>query len=120
MDPLSAIALGTTAIKGVSSLFGGGKSSSGGSGGGSPADYYALFGAQAAAANNPLTAAMQGLSVLQGAFGGALGLEGNTIAAGQLSILKEAIDLAQKSTQTQASITAGAAGAGLDLLKQIG
>lgn len=99
------------------SAFGG---SSSGGGGGTPTDYYALYGAQAAAANSPLTAAMQGLSVLQGAFGGALGLEGTSTASAQLSVLKEAIDRAQKATQTQASITAGAAGAGLDLLKQIG
>lgn len=96
----------------------------GGGGGGSsssssaPVDYYALYGAQAAAANNPLTAAMQGLAVLQGSFGGALGLEGQTLASSQLSILKEALDQAQKQTATQASITAASAGAGLDVKKQ--
>lgn len=99
-------------------LLGGGGSSGGG--GTAPTDYYSLFGAQAAAANNPLTAAMQGLSVLQGAFGGALGLEGTTLASSQLSILKEALDRAQKQSATQAAITAGAAGAGIDLKKQLG
>lgn len=106
------------------SAVGGGGSSGGGGGGGgyvpTAADYYAQYGALAAAANNPLTAAMQGLSVLQGNLGGALGLQGTTTASAQLSVLKEAIDRAQKQTQTQASITAGAAGAGLDLLKQLG
>jgi hypothetical protein len=102
-------------------LLGGGGGSSSGSGGGSaPTDYYSLFGAQAAAANNPLTAAMQGLSVLQGAFGGALGLEGTTLASSQLSILKEALDRAQKQSATQSAVTAGAAGAGIDLKKQLG
>lgn len=99
-------------------LAGRGGSSSGG--GSAPTDYYSLFGAQAAAANNPLTAAMQGLAVLQGAFGGALGLEGSTLASSQLSVLKEALDQAQKQTATQASITAGTAGAGVDLKKQLG
>ena len=95
----------------------------GGGGGGittaAPIDYYALFGAQAAAANNPLTAAMQSLSVLEGAFGGALGLEGNTIASSQLSVLKEALDQAQKKSATQASVTAAAAGAGIDTAKNL-
>jgi len=94
----------------------------GGGGGGvtaAPIDYYALFGAQAAAANNPLTAAMQGLATLTGAYGGALGLEGNTIASSQLSVLKEALDEAQKKSATQASITAAAAGAGIDTAKNL-
>ena len=108
-----AAGAGSAAIGG---LFGGG----GGGGGSSatPVDYYALYGAQAAAANNPLTAAMQGLAVLQGSFGGALGLQGSTIASSQLSVLKEALDQAQKQTATQASITAASAGAGLDVKKQ--
>jgi hypothetical protein len=101
-------------------MYGGG--GGGGGGGGAtaaPIDYYALFGAQAAAANNPLTAAMQGLATLTGAYGGALGLEGNTIASSQLSVLKEALDQAQKKSATQASITAAAAGAGIDTAKNL-
>lgn len=101
---------------GLGSLFGGG----GGGGGGASQDYYSLFGAQAAAANVPLTAAMQGLSVLQGALGGTLGLQGTTEASAQLSILKEAIDRSQKQSSTQASITGAASGAGIDLLKNLG
>ena len=104
-------------------LGGGGGGGSGGGGGGgataAPIDYYALFGAQAAAANNPLTAAMQGLATLTGSYGGALGLEGNTIASSQLSVLKEALDQAQKKSATQASITAAAAGAGIDTAKNL-
>jgi len=103
-------AIGSAAI-GAGSKSGGGSASA-------PVDYYALYGAQAAAANNPLTAAMQGLAVLQGSFGGALGLEGQTIASSQLSVLKEALDQAQKQTATQASVTAASAGAGLDVKKQ--
>jgi len=107
------------AIGAIGSAAIGAGSKGGSSGGGAaPVDYYALYGAQAAAANNPLTAAMQGLAVLQGSFGGALGLEGQTIASSQLSVLKEALDQAQKQTATQASVTAAAAGAGLDIKKQ--
>jgi len=107
--------IGTLAAGIGGSLFGGGSKSSSAS---APVDYYALYGAQAAAANNPLTAAMQGLAVLQGSFGGALGLQGQTIASSQLSVLKEALDQAQKQTATQASVTAASAGAGLDVKKQ--
>jgi len=123
--PVAAVtALGTAAgglgalAGGLGSLFGGG--GGGGGGGGASNDYYALYGAQLAAANAPLTAAMQGLSVLQGALGGTLGLQGTTEASAQLSVLKEAIDRAQKQSATQASITGAAAGAGIDLLKNLG
>ena len=122
--------IGTAIGGGLGSLadsaMGGGSSGGGDDGGGqggtmSPAQsFYNLYGAQAAAQNVPLTAAMQGLSVLQGAFGGALGLQGTTEAGVQLAILKEAIDRAQKQTSTQASITGSAAGAGIDLLKNLG
>ena len=119
--------IGTAIGGGLGSLadsaIGGGSSGGGGGQGGtmSPAQsFYNLYGAQAAAQNVPLTAAMQGLSVLQGAFGGALGLQGTTEAGAQLAILKEAIDRAQKQTATQASITGTAAGAGIDLLKNLG
>ena len=86
----------------------------GGGGGGAamaaPIDYYALYGAKAASENNPLTAAMQGLAILQGSLGGALSQEGNTIASSQLTVLKEALDQAQKRTATQAGVTAATAG----------
>jgi hypothetical protein len=119
--------IGTAIGGGLGSLadsaIGGGSSGGGGGQGGtmSPAQsFYNLYGAQAAAQNVPLTAAMQGLSVLQGAFGGALGLQATTEAGAQLAVLKEAIDRAQKQTATQASITGNAAGAGIDLLKNLG
>jgi hypothetical protein len=84
MDPATLTAIGTAA-GGVGSLlqgiFGGGSSG----GGGASSDYYAQYGALAAAMNNPLTAAMNGLAVLQGSLGGALGLEGSTIANAQLA-----------------------------------
>lgn len=74
----------------------------GGGGGGAamaaPIDYYALYGAKAASENNPLTAAMQGLAILQGGLGGAIGQQGNTIASSQLTVLKEALDQAQTNS----------------------
>jgi hypothetical protein len=102
-------------IGALGSLFGGG----GGGGGAAPVDYYAQYGAQAAAASSPLTAAMQGLSVLQGSLGGALGQQGAAISSAQLSVLKEAIEQAQKQTSTQASEALGLIGTSLDQQKAL-
>lgn len=103
----------------ASSLFGGG-----GSGGGAPqqqpGDVYAAFAAQMAAQNNPLTAAYQGLSLLQGALAGALGQEATTKASSQLSILTEALQRAQKDASLQASVAGYASGKGLDTLYNLG
>jgi hypothetical protein len=63
--PLAAVGAVTGGISALSSLFG----KSGGSAAAAPIDYYEQYGAQAAAASSPLTAAMQGLSVLQGGLG---------------------------------------------------
>jgi hypothetical protein len=128
--------------QGISSLFGGGQKKygpteqetamaldmqaklAGGGGGGAamaaPIDYYALYGAKAASENNPLTAAMQGLAILQGGLGGALGIQGNTIASSQLTVLKEALDQAQKRTSAQAGVATATAGAGLEQQKLLG
>jgi len=129
--------------QGISNLFGGDKSgqkaanqaasdanwwatqtaNTGGGGGAAmaaPIDYYALYGAKAAAENNPLTAAMQSLGILQGSFSGALGLEGNTIASSQLTVLKEALDRAQKQTAAQSGVAVATAGAGLEQQKLLG
>lgn len=98
------------AIGGIGSLFGGG----GGGSAPAPIDYYEMYGAQAAAASSPLTAAMQGLSVLQGSLGGALGQQGSAISSAQLSVLKEAIEQAQKQTSAQSSEALGLIGASLN------
>jgi hypothetical protein len=103
-------------IGALGSLFGGG---GGGGGGAAPVDYYAQYGAQAAAASSPLTAAMQGLSVLQGSLGGALGQQGAAISSAQLSVLKEAIEQAQKQTSTQASEALGLIGTSLEQQKAL-
>lgn len=102
----------------VSGLFGGGGSSSSSSS--QPGDAYTQFAAQMAAQNNPLTAAYQGLSLLQGALAGAIGLEGSTKASSQLSILKEALERAQKDATLQASVAGYGAGKGLDTLYNLG
>lgn len=96
----------------------------GGGGGGAPqqqpGDVYAAFAAQMAAQNNPLTAAYQGLSLLQGALAGAIGQEATTKASSQLSILTEALQRAQKDASLQASVAGYASGKGLDTLYNLG
>ena len=72
----------------ISGLFGGG-GGGGSSSGSQPGDAYAQFAAQMAAQNNPLTAAYQGLSLLQGALAGSIGQEATTKASAQLSMLTE-------------------------------
>jgi hypothetical protein len=106
----------TAGLGAVSSIFGKG---GGGGSAAAPVDYYEMYGAQAAAASSPLTAAMQGLSVLQGGLGGALGQQGAAISSAQLSVLKEAIEQAQKQTSAQASEALGLVGASLDQQKAL-
>jgi hypothetical protein len=105
---------GTGALLG--GLFGGGSSG----GGQQPGDVYAQFAAQMAAQNNPLTAAYQGLSLLQGALAGAIGQEATTKASSQLSILTEALQRAQKEATLQSSVAGYASGKGLDTLYNLG
>lgn len=96
-------------------LFGGGSSSSS-----QPGDAYTQFAAQMAAQNNPLTAAYQGLTLLQGALASSIGLEASTKASSQLSILKEALERGQKDATLQASVAGYGAGKGLDTLYNLG
>ena len=104
----------------VSSIFGGGGSSSGG-GGGSNIDYYTAYASKLAAENNPLTAAMQGLSVLQGAYyGGALGQLGQLYSSGSLSVLSEAGNRSKTATNLQASEVGNLIAAATDLQKLLG
>ena len=102
----------------VGGLFGGG--GGGSSSGSQPGDVYAQFAAQMAAQNNPLTAAYQGLSLLQGALAGAIGQEASTKASSQLSILTEALQRAQKDATLQSSTAGYASGKGLDTLYNLG
>jgi hypothetical protein len=109
-------AIGSGAGTALGSLIGGGDSSSGAQ----PGDVYQQFAAQMAAQNNPLTAAYQGLSLMQGALAGAIGQEGTTKASSQLSILTEALQRAQKDATLQASVAGYASGKGLDTLYNLG
>jgi hypothetical protein len=120
------MALGTllggigAAAGGISNLIG---AFGGGGGGGSSsaeADFYAQFGSQAAAANNPLTAAMLQLATLQGGLGGALGQQGTTLASSQLSVLGEALNQAKAKTNTQASEVARLFTTGANLQQSLG
>jgi hypothetical protein len=111
---------GGAVLGGLSGIFGGGGGSDDGGGGGQPGDAYANFAAQMAAQNNPLTAAYQGLSLMQGALAGAIGLEGTTKASAQLGILKEALQRAQKDATLQASTAGYSAGKGIDTLYNLG
>ena len=113
---MSFIPLATAGLSALGSIFGGG----GGGAQAAPIDYYQQYGAQAAAASSPLTAAMQGLGVLQGSLGGALAVESSTLSSAQLSVLKEAINRAQTQTAAQASEVLGLVGGGIDLQKTLG
>lgn len=106
----------------VGGLFGGGSGGGGGSPGATtqPGDVYTAFAAQMAAQNNPLTAAYQGLTLLQGALAGAIGQEATTKASSQLSILTEALQRAQKDATLQASVAGYTSGKGLDTLYNLG
>lgn len=85
----------------IDSLFGGG--SSGGSSsdssdsgvGAAPIDYFARFGAEAAAANSPITLAGTRYGSVLGSQAGALGLLGSTLAGSNRNILTGAINRAQ-------------------------
>lgn len=114
-------AIGAAIAGGLASGIGGGLMSMfGGGGGSSQPSAYEQFAAQMAAQNNPLTAAYQGLSLLQGALAGAIGQEGTTKASAQLSMLTEALQRAQKDATLQASVAGYASGKGLDTLYNLG
>jgi len=100
-------------VGGFGSLFGGG-------GGSSQMSPYEQFAAQVAAENNQLTAAYQGLTLLQGSLAGLMGQEATTKASAQLGMLTEALQRAQKDAQLQASVAGYASGKGLDTLYNLG
>lgn len=114
--PALGMGLGT----GVGSALIGGLFSGGGGGGGGGGDAYAAYAQQLAAQNSPLTAAFQGLTLLQGALASAIGTEATTKASSQLSILQEALQRAQKDATLQSSVAGYASGKGLDTLYNLG
>ena len=115
----------------VSSIFGGGSSkggggSSGGGGGGqtvvqsNPLDFYAKYGAQAAAAQNPLSlatsefgAALQGSSYAQALLAQAL-------QQGSATALSDAVTRGNTATAAQASEVANLLNKGLGLQEDLG
>lgn len=113
-----ATGIGGSLVGGLLGGGGGGQQSPGATS--QPGDIYTAFAAQMAAQNNPLTAAYQGLSLLQGAMAGAIGQEATTKASSQLSILTEALQRAQKDATLQASVAGYASGKGLDTLYNLG
>lgn len=101
-------------------LGGGGSSSSSGGGGGSNIDFYTAYASKLAAENNPLTAAMQGLAALQGAYTGSLGQLGQLYSSGSLSVLSEAGNRSKTATNLQASEVGNLIAAATDLQKLLG
>ena len=123
---LGTIGTGLSIASGVKSLFGGGSKSSGGSSStpgstmGAPIDYYAKYGAMAAAANSPITlAGMRYGTTLQG-LAGAQGLLGSTLSTGSATALRDAAERGQIATQAQAGEAMNMVGKGLDLQKNLG
>lgn len=109
----------------ISSIFGGGGSSSssgggGGGGGSSNIDFYTAYASKLAAENNPLTAAMQGLAALQGAYTGSLGQLGQLYSSGSLSVLSEAGNRSKTATNLQASEVGNLIAAATYLQKLLG
>jgi len=117
---IGAAIAGGVASAGTGALLGGLFGGGGGGGGQQPGDVYAAFAAQMAAQNNPLTAAYQGLSLLQGALAGAIGQEATTKASSQLSILTEALQRAQKDANLQAADAGYVSAKGYDTLYNLG
>jgi len=118
---LPTISAGLGIATGVKNLFGGGGSrSGGGSTMAPPIDYYAKYGAMAAAANSPITlAGMRYGTTLQG-LAGAQGLLGSTLSTGSATALRDAAERGQIATQAQAGEAMNMVGKGLDLQKNLG
>ena len=122
---LPTISAGLGIVSGVKSLFGGGSKGGGGGGGGSaamapPIDYYAKYGAMAAAANSPITlAGMRYGTTVQG-LAGAQGLLGSTLSTGSATALRDAAERGQLASQAQAGEAVNMIGKGLDLQKNLG
>lgn len=124
---LGTIGTGLSIASGVKNLFGGGsKSSSGGGGGGggstmgAPIDYYAKYGAMAAAANSPITLAGMRYGTTLQSLAGAQGLLGSTLSTGSATALRDAAERGQIATQAQAGEAMNLVGKGLELQKNLG
>ena len=120
-----AIDFGVGALSGggsSSSSSGGGSSSSSAGGGyqGSPLDFYAKYGAQAAAANNPLTLATSEFgAALQGSTYGQA-LLAQALQQGSATALADAATRGNTATQLQASEVSQLINKGLGLQEDLG
>ena len=103
-----------------SSSGGGGSSSGGGGYQGSPLDFYAKYGAQAAAANNPLTlATTEFASALQSSTYGQA-LLAQALQQGSATALADAATRGNTATQLQASEVSQLINKGLGLQEDLG
>lgn len=107
---------------GVSGGGGGGSSSSGGSAavGPAPIDYYAKYGAAAAAANTPLTLAGQRYGQTTQGVAAAQGLLASSLSSGQMTALRDAAERGQFASEAQVKEVADLIGKGLDLQSALG
>jgi hypothetical protein len=110
----------------IGSVFGGGSSGGGGGGGGSsspqsnPLDFYARYGAEAAAANNPLTLATSEFANALSSSTYAQALLGQGLNQGSLSALQDARTRGDAITGLQTSEVAKLLSAGIGLQEDLG
>ena len=122
--------LGTAALTGAATtagsklagnLFGGGsKGSSGGGSRSNPLDFYAQYGAQAAAANNPLSLAASEFGNALSSSTYANALLGQALSEGSSTALRDAALRGATATQLQANEVATLLGKGLGLQEDLG
>jgi hypothetical protein len=110
----------------IGSVLGGGSSGGGGGGGGSsspqsnPLDFYARYGAEAAAANNPLTLATSEFANALSSSTYAQALLGQGLNQGSLSALQDARTRGDAITGLQTSEVAKLLSAGIGLQEDLG
>ena len=120
MDPLSVITAVGTAAGGLGTLIGGMKGGGSRSSGAVPVDYFAQYGAQAAAANNPLTLAAQRYSSTIGSEAGYQGALANLLQSQALSDLTRSYRGSQQVRDMQAQEVGTMLSKGFDLGSQLG
>jgi hypothetical protein len=104
----------------IGAIKGGGSSSSTQAQQAIPSDYFKLYGAQAAAANVPLTIAAQRFAQQSGANIGALASYIEGLSSGQKTILKDAAMDSQAARELQSREVAGMLDAGRRLAEEVG
>ena len=118
--------IGTAAAGGaalINAFKGGGGGGGGGGGSASampPADYFALYGSQAAAANVPLTMAALRFAQTTGATTGALGQYVEGLSSGQKTILKDAAQDSSGARTGQMAEVMGMLNKGQNLAEETG